>query len=259
MSALGGADGKRASDVGRAVFVLAAGIDEKQFAGGDAPVAAAADAVMHDGAVRSGAGDGRERDVFQHAGIAAEALQGLDGIDLGQASLRRFAIEPGQKARHCGAVAQLRGFGAGDLGLVLDRLHRHDRIAAAQHLAAVISNELGNRFRTDAGIEPRRALRLAERGEIALEFVVGAYVRQFLETMPHLVVELAAIDVERRATVLRHDGGGEHDRRVRHIMAADVEQPRHRLRIGHDQRIGFGFVDLARTTRLSLSEAASPA
>ncbi len=56
------ADGNRARDVGGAVFILAAGIDEEQLARCDAAVAGAGDAVMHDGAVGTGAGDGGERE-----------------------------------------------------------------------------------------------------------------------------------------------------------------------------------------------------
>src|SRR5579871_1880091 len=43
------ADRERARDVSGAVFVLATGIDEKQLAGRDAAVAAAADTIMHNG------------------------------------------------------------------------------------------------------------------------------------------------------------------------------------------------------------------
>ena len=51
---LGGrrADGDGAGDVGGAVVVLGAGIDQEQFVRRDAAVAVARDAVMHDGAVR---------------------------------------------------------------------------------------------------------------------------------------------------------------------------------------------------------------
>src|SRR4029079_14615020 len=50
----------------------------------------AGDAVVDDGAVRSGARDGRKGDVLQHAGVAAEGFQRLDGVDLGQRALRRL-------------------------------------------------------------------------------------------------------------------------------------------------------------------------
>ena len=58
------ADRDRAGNVGGAILVLAAGIDQEQFAGCNAPVGPPGDAVMHDGAVRSGAGDGGKRNVL---------------------------------------------------------------------------------------------------------------------------------------------------------------------------------------------------
>ena len=58
------ADRNGAGDVGGAVFVLRAGIDQQKIARRYPPVAFAGDAVVHDRAVRTGTGDGRERDVF---------------------------------------------------------------------------------------------------------------------------------------------------------------------------------------------------
>ena len=82
------ADRDGAGDVGGAVLILRAGIDQQEIAGRDPPVGLAGDAVMHDGAVWSGAGDGRERDVLQRAGLAAKRLQRLDGVDLRQRTRR---------------------------------------------------------------------------------------------------------------------------------------------------------------------------
>ena len=78
------ADGDGACDVGGAVFVLPAGVDQKQLAGRNLAVGRARDAVVHDGAVRARAGNGRKRYVLQQAGLAAEGFQRLDGVDLGQ-------------------------------------------------------------------------------------------------------------------------------------------------------------------------------
>ena len=198
---------------------------------------------MHDGAVRPGAGDGRKRNVFQKSAVAAKTLQRLDRVDLGQAT-RRLAIEPGQKFRHRGAVAQLRRAGAGDLGCVLHRLHRRDRIAAAHDLAAVLDDEARDRLGAGRGIEPHGAMLFAEFGQIALEGGVGAQLGDFLEAGAHIVAELAQVDIERRTTFLRHRGEGQHHRRVRHVAAADVEQPRHILRVGHHERVGGAIFHL---------------
>ena len=162
-------DGDGAGDVGGAVLVLAAGIEQKQFARRDAAIALAGHPVMHDGAVRPGAGDGGKRDVLEQAGVAAKALHRLHRVDFGQGAARRFAVEPGEEARHRHAVALLRRARAGDFDGVLHRFHRRQRIRAAHDLAAVLDDQPRDRLGTDARIEPHGAMLFAERDEIALE------------------------------------------------------------------------------------------
>ncbi len=94
------ADGDGAGDVGGAVLVLRAGIDQEQFVHAERAVGGAGHAVVHDGAVRTRAGNGRERDVLEQAAVAAEAFQRLDGADLGELARRRLGVEPGQKPHH---------------------------------------------------------------------------------------------------------------------------------------------------------------
>ena len=62
------------------------------------------------------------------AGVAAEAFQRLDRLDLGEMAARRLAVEPGEEARHGGAVAEVRRARAFDLDRILHRLHHRDRI-----------------------------------------------------------------------------------------------------------------------------------
>ena len=64
------------------------------------------------------------------------------------------------------------------------------------------------------------------------------------ELVAHRVGELGAVDVERRPSLLRHDGEGERQRRVRDVGAADVEGPGHGVRIGDHQRVGAEVADL---------------
>ena len=52
------ADRDGAGDIGGAVLVLAAGIDQKQFVGPDPSVGSHGDAIMHNCGVGAGAGDG---------------------------------------------------------------------------------------------------------------------------------------------------------------------------------------------------------
>src|SRR6202043_75899 len=76
------ADRKRARHVRGAVLVLGTRIDQKKLARGDASVAPPRDAIVNDGPVRSGSGDGRKRHVLEQVAVAAKALQGLDRGDL---------------------------------------------------------------------------------------------------------------------------------------------------------------------------------
>src|SRR5262245_52120617 len=99
------ADRDSAGDVGGAVLILRAGIDQDQLARLDRPIGLAGDAIVHDGAVRPGARDGWEGHILERAALAPESLQGLDRIDLGELAARRFAFEPGEEARHRSAVA----------------------------------------------------------------------------------------------------------------------------------------------------------
>ncbi len=223
-----------AGDVGRAVFVLRAGIDQKQLARHDAPVARAGDAVMHDGTVRAGARDGRKRHVFQRAGLAPERLQRRDRVDLGELAARRLAVEPGEKSCQRRAVAPMRDACAVDLDRVLHRLHQRDRIGAAKNFSAAPGHGLGECVGGGRLVEAHFFLRRPERGEIFGEH----------RLLAHLVAELAAIDIERGAALARQYRERERQRRVGHVGAADVEGPGDRLRVGDDERVGLGLGDL---------------
>ena len=86
-------------------------------------------------------GDGGEGDVLQQAGLQPLVLQCRDGVDLGEAALRRLAREPRQIVRHCHAVAQVGSTGACKLGRVLARLHQGDRIGAGIGRATGIADQ----------------------------------------------------------------------------------------------------------------------
>ena len=146
--------------------ILRAGIDQQQVARGDPPVALAGDAVVHDGAVRSGAGDGRERDVLQRAGVAAEALQRLDGIDLGQCAADGASRSiQGQEPRQRHRVAPVRGASAFDLGGVLDGLEQADGIVAAHRLAAGGADQAAQRVGGGGAVQRDRGAALGQLGQ----------------------------------------------------------------------------------------------
>jgi hypothetical protein len=86
------ADDDGAGDIGGAVTILAARIDEEDLVQAKLAVRGGGDLVVRDRRVRPGAGNGVEGNVGQFAGVAPERFQVLDGRDLIQPALRRFPV-----------------------------------------------------------------------------------------------------------------------------------------------------------------------
>ena len=157
------ADRDRAGHVGGAVLILRAGVDQKEFAGHDTPVGFLGNAVVHDGAVRPRARNGRERNVLEQAGVAPKTLQRRHRINLGEVSARSLPVEPRQEPRQGGAVARMRRARALDLDGILHRLHQRDRIAPARHLAAVARDQARERVGGGRLVETHDLAGLTER------------------------------------------------------------------------------------------------
>ena len=230
-------------------------VDQEQFAGLDRAVGRARDAIMHDRAVRTGAGNRRERHLLEKAGVAAKRFQRRDRVDLGQLALRRLAIEPGEEIRDRRAVTHMRGVRAGDLGRVLDRLDQRDRVGAARDLAAGVRDQPRERVGGRRLVEPHGRLGGAERFQIVREGGRLAHVGERFEIVAHLVGQLAAVDVDRRPPLARHACEGKRQRRVRHVGAADVEGPGDIVRVGDDQRVALQLRDLGLDARELLLRA----
>ena len=127
-------DRHRAGDVGGAVGVLPAAVDQQQLARRHRSVRRLRHAVMHDRAVRPGAADRVERDVAQLARRGADFLEPPHHVDLGQPALGRRRVEPAQELGHRRPVAQMRGPRAGDLGRGLAGLGQDAGIDGPDHL-----------------------------------------------------------------------------------------------------------------------------
>ena len=235
-----------AGDVRCAVLVLGAGIQQEQFALAQQPVGIAVHPVMDDRAVRAGAGDGVEGDVLQRKTVllrmlGAHRFQLFGGGDLGNRS-GLLPVEPGKETRHRDAVAQMRGARPGDLAVILDRPRQPRRVRHLGHRAA------GG---LDDGRQARRGkLRIETDGapgglapDRRLEGLRRVDVGQCCKMVLHRIVQLGRIDEERRAPVGAQDGEAQHQRRVRHVRAADVEGPGDGGRVGQDRRIGLGIGD----------------
>ena len=76
------ADRHGAGDVGRAVAILRAGIDEIERARFERALGRRGGVVVHHRSVGAGAGDGVEREIAQLAGLLAQRLQPVGHFDL---------------------------------------------------------------------------------------------------------------------------------------------------------------------------------
>ena len=187
--------------------------------------------------MRPGGRDGGKGDVFQRARFAPKRLQGLGRGDLAQLALRRLAVEPAKKARHRGAVAQVRGARAGELGLVLDRLHQRDRIGADDRRPARRLQRLGEARRRARRVEGDAQARGAEPRHEAGEPIGLVDVGQCAEPRAHRAGQFAPVDEQRRSPLARQIGEAQRQRRMRDVGAADVEQPGDGVRVADEEAV----------------------
>ena len=173
----------------------------------------------------------------------------FDGVDLGERTGGRLAREPGEKAHDRRAVAHMRGAPARDLDRILDRLHQRDRIGPARDLAAGAGDKPRKCVGSGGLIEAHGLAGVAERRQVRREGLGRAHVGKRLELMTHVVRELAPVDIQRGPAFARDGRERERQRRMRDVGAADVEGPGHRMRVGHDQHVGFELPDLRAEAR----------
>src|SRR5690606_26259838 len=124
-----------------------------------------------------------------------------DGVDFGELALRRFSVEPGEEAHERRAIAQVRRSRTRNLGFVLDRLHARDGIGALVDLAARALDDFGQNLRRGALIEADGFA----FGDLCQGFFKGrwlAHVGKLCERVAHFVRELAAVDEQKRLTVV---------------------------------------------------------
>ena len=136
-----------AGDVGGAVQILRAGIDEIDFAGLDLPLGSFVRVVVDDGAVRPRPGNGGKAQPLEKLILAAEGFEFRRGGNLIEIALRRFPGDPGQKAGQRRAVAHMGGNGAAKLDRVLAGLGQRARVAAGNNRARASRNRVKERMR----------------------------------------------------------------------------------------------------------------
>src|SRR6478672_4955736 len=129
------ADNDGARNVGRTVLVLSAGIDQEQLVRADMAVGRARHTVVYNGAVWSGAGDGRKGNILERSSIAAEALQRGHSIDFGEFAGRSLFVEPGEETGHRDTITFVCRAAADDLCVILRRFQQSDRVGTPLRLA----------------------------------------------------------------------------------------------------------------------------
>ena len=103
-------------DVGGAVLILAAAIDEEQRAAFEIFNCGCRDTKMHNCAVRASARNGLKAQVFKIAILNAKAFQFLRSLDFIMLAVLGSGVEPMQKARNRCAVSNMGGFCTRNLG-----------------------------------------------------------------------------------------------------------------------------------------------
>ena len=222
------------------------------------------DAVMHDGAVRPRAGDRGERHFLELLRLAAEGFQRHHRVDLGHAALGRFFRRTTQgSAITRRAVAQVRGARAANFGGVLARLHQRDRIGAEVGLAAGFAQGLDE---PREGAEPAsnrtRARSRASAATSCRSFEAPRRPPPCESASRTSFDSLRPSTIEPRPPLCADHGEGQRQGRVRHVGAANVERPRHIVRVGDDERVGAcelaGYV-VELLARVDAGEASSDA
>ena len=261
------ADRHRAGHVGGAVEILRARIEQIEGAGFEPLFGLRHRPVVDDGAVRPGAGDRRKAQIAEIFALAAKGFEPVAGGDLGEAALRRLLREPGEKAGQCRAVAAVRRAGAVDLDPVLARLGQGARIGGAVELGPGRFEPVENPRRGTRRIGLHPSALAGERIERRPQLIGLGHGHRIAEMAVEAGGELAAVDEQGERGVVAQDGEGQRQRRVRHVAAADVEEPGDRFRassgppprrLPRPGRGRAGCVSSARPRRQIRRDAAPP-
>ena len=223
------ADGDGAGDVGGAVGVLRAAVDEQELARRDLAVRGLGDPVVHDGAVRAGAGDGVEGDVAQRAGGGAERLELASPRR--SRSARPRARSASSQARNSATAAPSRRCAARVPAIsaaVLAAPWAGCRGRAPQTTSARRRRRAGRRPRPARWPGRRRPGR-ASASSAGPKAAGGSDGDLGAEVGAQRGVGLGRVGEELDPGVGVEDGEGERHRRAGDVRAADVEEPGDRV------------------------------
>ena len=228
----------RARDVGCAIFILRAGIDQEealaQFA-----IRSLSDAVMHNRAIRPHAGNGGEGNILQLLCGAAECFERLRGADLGLFAFGRFPCEPAEELCDCNAIAQMRSTHAAQLRFGFTRFHIGGWVWRNFRFATCSLKSLYKTRRCGGGIKTQQRFVLPQLLQGRHQRLSLCKIGKRAQRRTQLIIHFARIYKDRRFTLMRHKREAERDRRMRDIRTADVEHPCNRMRIAQHQSARF--------------------
>ncbi len=129
---------------------------------------------------------------------------------------------------------------ASAFGGVLARLHENDRIGRDVANAARLAHDGGELFGRGRRVEHHPPALAAELFEIAFEMLRLLQIGEGAKLFAQCAIELARIDIKAGLADFEDQRVGERQRRMRDVGAANVEQPRDRMRIADDKHVVVG-------------------
>ena len=229
------ADGDGPGDIGRAVRILAARIDQIERAWLQLAVGLRCDPIVHDGAVRAGAGNRVEAQVAEQVGVAAIALQPVGGGEFVDTAARRFPGQPGQEAGERGAVPPMGVARPFQFHRVLARLGKLAGVGVPLDQRAGRSENLKNPVGGSRGIDQHLAA--GNAGKRRFERVRRLDGDAIAQMLRQRAIDLAGRRKQADAAIVAQDGEGQRKRRARDVPTANIEQPGDR--IGQGEHRGF--------------------
>ena len=235
------ADRHGAGDVGRAVLILGAGIEQEQARLSlSGRLVARRHAVMHDRAVRAGAGDRVEKETSRSGICVSSPVDAAHLLELASRRRSRRAC-PGSCASSqqssLATAAPSRRWAARAPAIsapfLVARGRRAGSAAVDDRAAVLDSTSMRSLSAASTGSSAMRRAVLRERGDRRLERGRRPQIGELRQIGLRLHRQLALVDEKRDAMPsAASTAKAERQRRVRHVGAADVEGPGDRRRVG---------------------------
>ena len=228
------AHGDCAGDVGGAVEILPAAVDQQELPRRHRTVGPLGHPVMHNGPMWARAADRVKADFAQGIVGAAEIFQRAHDVNLGEAALRRLGIEPGEEFHHRRAVAQMRGLHARHFGGILAGFGQDAGVFGGTDLNLSRPQDLFHRQRRAGRIDPHRT-RQRREGSGEIRHRGQRHLRPQMRAQ--LCVKFRGIGKKLQAPVVAQNPEGLHHRIAGNVAAPDVQQPAKRIRQAEHRRL----------------------